>query len=250
MQKRFLDLSRLADRKGMVLFSNFLNLNEQSLFHQIVPDLKTAYQLSGGYEFAERQMVAFLPDAPYYMGDDSVSAVDFPIVCLHFHPSHPKFAETLSHRDVLGSLMGLGIERSRIGDIRLEGQDSYIFCEESISDYILQSLEQIRRTAVTGTPVNACACRFAQRFETLNGIVSSGRLDSIVAFALKISRDKSASYIQAQKVFVNEKAITSNAYLCREGDRISIRGSGKYIYGGSSGETKKGRMKIVLKKYS
>ena len=66
LKKRFIDLSRLADKRDTVTFSNFLNLNEINLFIQTVPELKTQYKLSGGYEFAERQMVAFIPDALSY----------------------------------------------------------------------------------------------------------------------------------------------------------------------------------------
>ncbi len=242
VRKRFLDLSCLANRKDIVTFSTFLNLNELNLFYQSVPELETAYQLSGGYEFAERQMVAFIPDALYY---DYV----FPIVCLHFYPVHPKFAEELSYRDILGALMNLGIERSRIGDIKLDGQDYYIFCEESISDYVMQSLTQIRHTAVTGICMEAGAYHFEQKYEQIEGIISSVRLDNIVALLLKLSRDKSAMLIRSQKVFINGKAAASNSCLCREGDVISIRGFGKYIYEGCSGETRKGRMKVSLKKY-
>ena len=66
IQKRLSDLSRTANRRGIVTFSNFLNLNEQNLFHQITADIETSYQFFGGYEFAERQMIAFIPDALCY----------------------------------------------------------------------------------------------------------------------------------------------------------------------------------------
>ena len=92
LKKRFIDLSRSANRKNIVTFSNFLNLNELNLFHQVKADMETACQLSGGYENAERQMIAFIPDALYYDWD-------FPIVCLHFTPAYPKYAEELTHRD-------------------------------------------------------------------------------------------------------------------------------------------------------
>lgn len=255
-KKRFMDLSRLAERRESVTFSNFLNRNELSLFHQIVPELETTYQLFGGYEFAERQMIAFIPDALSYTSSAAIPQnglseqdVIFPIVCLRFSPAHPKFAEELSHRDILGSLMGLGIERSRIGDIKLNGQEYYIFCEEGISDYILQSLTQIRRTLVTGELALAGSYHIEQKFESIRGVVSSCRLDSIVAFLLKLSRDRSAMLIRSQKVCINDRVIVSNAAPCKEGDIISIRGFGKYIYEGSSGETRKGRMKVTLKKY-
>ena len=64
--KRFMDLSRMASRRGIVTFSNFLNTNELNLFYQEAESLETGYQLSGGYAFAERQMIAFIPDALYY----------------------------------------------------------------------------------------------------------------------------------------------------------------------------------------
>ena len=143
LKKRIIDLSRSANRKNIVTFSNFLNLNELNLFHQVKADMETACQLSGGYENAERQMIAFIPDALYYDWD-------FPIVCLHFTPAYPKYAEELTHRDVLGALMNLGIERAKIGDIRLGPTDYYVFASESISDYILDSLAQIRHTIIRG----------------------------------------------------------------------------------------------------
>lgn len=242
LKKRFLDLSRMADRRGIVTFSNFLNLNELNMFHQIKADLVTAYQLSGGYEFAERQMIAFIPDALYYEWQ-------FPIVCLHFFPSYPKFAEELNHRDVLGALMNLGIERSRIGDIKLDGQNYYIFCEEGIAEYLLSSLGQIRHTMVTGEQIESKNYQIEQKFETMDGIVASNRLDNIVSFVTAKSRSQSVILIQSQKVFVNQKIVSSNAYDCKDGDVISIRGFGKFIYEGNSGETRKGRMKIKIKKY-
>ena len=78
-RKRLLDLSRQADRKGIVLFSDFLNLNEQNIFHSLQKELYTTAELSGGYEQAERQMVAFIPDAWSY-----------PFVCIHAVPQYPK----------------------------------------------------------------------------------------------------------------------------------------------------------------
>ena len=107
-RKRLLDLSRQADRKGIVLFSDFLNLNEQNIFHSLQKELYTTAELSGGYEQAERQMVAFIPDALCYEWS-------YPFVCIHAVPQYPKYAEKLTHRDVLGALMHLGLDRSKSG---------------------------------------------------------------------------------------------------------------------------------------
>lgn len=246
LKKRFIDLSRLADKRDMVTFSNFLNLNEINLFFQTVSELTTQYKLSGGYEFAERQMVSFIPDAlsltPGYQ-------VKFPICCLKFVPVNPKFAEDLTHRDILGALMGLGIERCKIGDIKIRDQAYYLFCEEELSDYLLSSLKSIRRTSVRGEKTETGELQITQEFKEISGIVSSPRLDSVVAFLTGKARSKSVLLIQGQKVFVNEKLVSSNAYECRESDTISILGYGKYIFLGCTGETKKGRTKINIKKY-
>ncbi len=242
LKKRFMDLSRLAYRRDIVTFSNFLNLNELNLFHQIAADIETSYQLSGGYDFAERQMIAFIPDALYFEWE-------FPITCLLFTPSYPKFAEELTHRDVLGALMNLGIERSRIGDIKIDEQKYYIFCEDRLADYLMDSLGQITHTMVSGARIDASLHKIEQKFEVLEGIIASKRLDNVVSFVTGKSRSQSVSFIQSQKVFVNERMITSNAYDCKDNDVISIRGFGKFIYVGSSGETRKGRIKITIKKY-
>lgn len=249
LQKRWIDLSRMADRKGVVLFSNFLNLNELNLFHQVSADMETPCRLFGGYEFAERQMIAFIPDALSYAYADDNGHLDYPIACLHFRPRNSKFAEELTHRDVLGACMNLGVERSRIGDIKLDGKNYYIFCEEGIAEYFLESIEQIRRTMVTGERAESVSFQWEQAFEQQNGIVASIRLDAIVAFILKKSRGQGALLIQSQKVFINERIVASKSYECKPGDVISIRGFGKYIFEGSDGETRKGRMKISLKKY-
>lgn len=145
-RKRLLDLSRQADRKGIVLFSDFLNLNEQNIFHSLQKELYTTAELSGGYERAERQMVAFIPDALCYEWS-------YPFVCIHAVPQYPKYAEKLTHRDVLGALMHLGLDRSKIGDIVVLENDIYIFCSETISDFIMDQFTQIRHTMIRSSVI-------------------------------------------------------------------------------------------------
>ena len=98
MKKKLIDLYRQANRKGIVLFSDFLNLNELNIYHQNEKFFETKTEVSGGVPFAERQIVAFIPDALYYEWQ-------FPIAYLEIVPSYPKFAEKLGHRDILGSMI-------------------------------------------------------------------------------------------------------------------------------------------------
>ena len=154
-KKRLIDLSKQADIKGIVTFSDFLNLNEQNIYHTVKKALYTKTASFGGYDSAERQMIAFIPDALYY-------EFDYPIKCIHIVPKYPKFAEKLTHRDVLGALMNLGIERNRLGDILCLEDDYYVFCDEDIYPFIVGELSKIRHTMVAlSEETNNCflACR-------------------------------------------------------------------------------------------
>ena len=140
--KRLIDLSRQANRKEIVTFSDFLTINEQSILKQNKEKLESGYRMSGGYEYAERQMVAFIPDALFYEWD-------YPMQCVRIRPAYPKFAEKLTHRDVLGALMSLGIERSKLGDLIVNDTEMFFFAKEEIVPYILEQMTSVRHTVVT-----------------------------------------------------------------------------------------------------
>lgn len=145
--RRFSDLSRQAYQKNRVMFSDFLNMNELSLLYRGEKSYDTSFAVWGGYEYAERQMVSFQPDALYYEWQ-------YPIVCLSFTPVNRRFAESLTHRDVLGAIMHLSIERSKIGDILVREDQVIVFCTEAVADVIREELCQIRHTRVTGNVIS------------------------------------------------------------------------------------------------
>ena len=121
MEKRLMDLAQMAYKRGIVTYSDFLNLNELNIFQGIRPKLSFLTTESfGGYEFAERQMAAFLPDT-------LVFCPEYPIACLKISPLQKKFSEKLTHRDYLGAILNLGIDRSRNGDILVEETYAYVF---------------------------------------------------------------------------------------------------------------------------
>ncbi len=113
----------------IVIFSDFLNLNELNILHTTPKDMfLSKYETYGGYDLAERQMVAFLPDALYY-------DYDYPNQVIEVTPSSKRFAEDLTHRDYLGAIMNLGIERSKVGDIIVKDQKG-LFLSKRRSRYI------------------------------------------------------------------------------------------------------------------
>lgn len=241
-KKRLLDLSKQANRKGIVLFSDFLNLNELNIYHQCEKLFETKTEAFGGVEFAERQIIAFIPDALYYEWE-------FPISILRAMPVYPKFAEKLGHRDVLGSIMNLGIDRSKIGDIIVSENQYFIFCEESVAGYFMENLDKIRHTVVKLEEVTVDALEIQQKFQEKDGIVTSNRLDSIIACVYKLSRSQALELLKAEKIFVNGKCVQNPSYHCKAEEIISVRGYGRFVFLTESGETNKGRIRIRYKIY-
>ena len=243
LQKRLTELSRVAYHRGIVTFSDFLNLNELNILHTTPKDQwMTRYETFGGYGFSERQMTAFLPDALYY-------EYQYPIQAIQITPSSRKFAEELSHRDYLGAVMNLGIERSKIGDILTRDGSAILFVNEDLASYITEQLTRVKHTVVNAAPVFDFREDYQPDYETIKGSVASIRLDTVLSLAFPLSRSKLTSYIEAGRVFVNGKLISSNGYRLKEGDIISVRKMGRILYDGILSETKKGRYMITVRKF-
>ncbi len=243
LRKRLTDLSKQAFTKNIVTYSDFLNLNELNILHTTPKDeLMTGYETFGGYESAERQMAAFLPDALYY-------DYRYPVRVLEITALNPRFAENLTHRDYLGSLMNLGIERNRLGDILVEEGRALLFAEEEIASYIAENLTQVKHTQVQAAVRDLEDIRYEPRYQEIKGNVPSLRLDAVISTAFPMSRSKMTPYIEGGKVFVNGKLITSNGYQLKDGDLISVRGLGKIRYAGLLSKTKKGRCVVSIQKF-
>ncbi|MCI9236994.1 MAG: RNA-binding protein [Dorea sp.] len=244
LRKRLVELSNQAYTRDIVTFSDFLNLNELHILHTTPKDLFPArYETFGGYDMAERQMVAFLPDALYY-------EYGYPLKPIEIKPLHERFAGSLSHRDYLGALINLGIERSRLGDIIIDGCTAVVFAREEITLFIVDQLSRIRHTEVSACIRQEGRIDFHPKYEEKRGTVPSVRLDTILSVAYPMSRSKLTGYIENGKVFVNGKLITSNGCHLRDGDLISVRGLGRIMYDSTLSETKKGRYLVSVKKYS
>ena len=243
LQKRLVELSRIAYTREIVTFSEFLNLNELNILH-ITPKnmLLSQYKTYGGYGLSERQMAAFLPDALYY-------DYQYPIQIIEISPVNRKFAEELSHRDYLGAVMNLGIERCKLGDILIEDGKTILFAKEELAGYIMEHLTRIRHTTVKTSILPAFEDSYEPRYEELKGTVASVRLDTVLSLAYPLSRSKVTGLIEGARVFVNGKLVTSNGYRLKEGDILSVRKMGRIGYNGILSETKKGRYMVSIRKY-
>ena len=241
--KRVRELANLSYQRDIVTFSDFLNLNEQNMVSSLKQQFpQVVMETFGGYVNAERQMVAFHPDALAFTWE-------YPIDCLKIEPKAIKFSENLSHRDYMGALLNLGVDRSVIGDIIVQEKAAWFFCQSKMTEFFLENLCRVRHTNILITKVNDPEEFPHPNLESINGTCASVRLDSLIALAFKASRSSMVSYIESGQVFVNGKLITSNGYEPKEGDIVSVRGKGRFIFDGVSHQTKKGRYGVRILLY-
>ena len=179
--KRIRELANLSYQRDIVTFSDFLNLNEQNMVSSLKRQFpQIVMETFGGYENAERQMVAFHPDALAFTWE-------YPIDCLKIEPKAIKFSESLTHRDYLGALLNLGIERSVIGDIVVQEKAAWFFCQNKMTDFFLDNLCRVRHTNILITKVDDPDELPRPKLEAINGTCASVRLDSLISLAFKAS---------------------------------------------------------------
>lgn len=242
LKEHLQDLSDRADREGIYTYSDFLTPEEQADLlrekSRFVP-----FVLFGGVSETERNLVRF--------GDENLLGYqeDFPVVCLRVKPKNARFAEALTHRDYLGALMSLGIERSLLGDIVVREQEAYIFCVSRIADYIVDSLTQIRRTQIVVSATDAPPEGTLYQTEQHRATVTSLRLDCLAAAFLNRSRGAVDDLLRERKLFLNGSPCENGSKPLKPGDKVSVRGVGKFRFLEEVGTSKKGKCVILFEKY-
>lgn len=238
-QKRLAELAEKSSRQNIYTFTGFLGMAQQDVFYRMERELSFAHPvLFGGGEDAERVVARF--GDPEEMGYE----VEFPIVMLKIEPLLRKYADDLSHRDFLGALMNLGIERSTLGDISVRDNCGYLFCLESIADFIADELKRVRHTDVRCCRAEIPEIQEKKEKVRKNVTVSSERADVVVASLYHLSRAESLTLFRGQKVFVNGRMCENNSCFLKRGDAVSVRGKGKFFYDGADRETKKGKLSV------
>ena len=239
--RHLLDLCRRSERTGNWQYSGFLSPAEQDELLRSPEAARYAFILTGGYEAAERKILV--------AGDErDAGPAEPPISVVAVTPKSMKYAEELTHRDYLGAVLGLGIERSLVGDILVREHRAWLFCLSSAADMIVSSLDQVRRTTVTAEITAADVPELQPRYAPLRVNVSSERLDAVIAAFANLSRGQTDKLFAAEKVFVNGRMATDRSARLKEGDTFSVRGFGKAVYDGIDYETKKSRYMVRIRK--
>lgn len=244
---RVLDKLELASERGVPAHTPFLSPGEQAS----ITDLLNAWGRPrhlfwGGFDDAERRVCFFLPD---WQTEDSIpDDPDGPLAAVE--AQFPSQA-SLSHRDILGSLMGLGLTREKLGDILLpeENRCQVLVLRETMP-ILLSQWEGAGRykLSLREIPLSALTLRPAQ-IKTIRDTVATARLDAVLAAGFSLSRSKASAYIAAGKVAINHRECLKPDKLVEEGDVLTCRGLGKCVVAEVPGQSRKGRTMLVLNRY-
>lgn len=236
------DLALASYNKNRYTFTDFLSIAEfTDLESERSKFSGTEYTPYGGYLEAERVVVRFGNEKDFGYTEE------FPIKCLRIAFVNKKFASKCIHRDYLGSLMGLGLERKCFGDIICDDEGAYLFVLEKNAEYVLDNLTSVGRNIVT--------CKLVDELpeSLINGRTkevliqaASMRVDGIASHVFHLSRKDIIPYFFEKKVAVNGRIVENNDKQLKEGDVVSVRGFGKFNIARVSGVSKKGKQNITV----
>ncbi|MDO4175518.1 MAG: YlmH/Sll1252 family protein [Eubacteriales bacterium] len=244
-------LAQVADKaetcreRSYLTYTKFLDMHEAALAARLLHTLGSIRaRFWGGYADAERKLLFFLPD---WMEELPAEDEDCPITAIRCLRNK---GDALSHRDYLGSLMGLGLRRDGIGDILVGEHGADIIVYKEIAPYLLTNYAKAGRKSlhVEEIPIGRIIVP-EEKVTMLRDTVASMRLDSITASMFRMSRAKAADAIRAGKVFVNQQECLRTDQEVREKDRITLRGTGRGEVDEILGESKKGRIVVSLKRF-
>ena len=244
IKKRFVELARKSYGADIFTFTDFLGLAEQSAFGEIKKELGgVKYEAFGGAEGAERVVIRFGSE------EELGYSLPYPISVIRVEPVSPKFADKLTHRDFLGAILNLGIERDTLGDIVIIDNVGYIFALDSIAEYIADSISRIKRTDVSAKIVTELPEGELYRTERRQVQASGERLDAIVAKVFSLSREDAQTLFKRGLVFADGRQVNSTSYIPKEKEKISVRGHGRFIYVGTQSLSRKGKLNIAVDLY-
>ncbi|HEX2985907.1 MAG TPA: YlmH/Sll1252 family protein [Caproiciproducens sp.] len=241
LEAKLRDGVRLSEHDGKPRFVGFLDERQANLAQKIMTNLcYKNYMLWGGYDEAERVVFGVYPE---FLTPDTAQFPITPITAAY------RRSDTPTHRDFLGSLLGKGIQRETLGDILVGEGRCVLFVRSEIADFVISQTEKVGRIGVALTAGAEEPLPAAHRFEDLSVIVASNRLDCIVAAFTGISREKSADLIRSGLVMLNHEISTDVSVSVAQGNKLSIRGKGRFLLDRLGPMTQKGRLCVAGKKY-
>ena len=254
LQKRVIELCSDCTRRSFPRFFGFLTPEEQAEARLTASSYPDVFLLAFGvFEEAERVVLGFFPSDVYLRPEEGGDMDQYrewaQVKAVEIKGSGYR---SFSHRDILGTMMSLGVKRETVGDIRLtdDAHTAYAAVSESVADYLAAAMERVANDRVHTSVIEEKRLpKFEQRFEDLSVTLSSVRIDALVAEIAKCSRDKAKGLISAGKVSLNHTPVLSCDKAFAEGDTVTVAGTGKFRVDAFLGLTAKERTRVVVRKY-
>ena len=230
-------------RKSIPANTCFLSPRELEMARYLFGDMPGLYAF-GGYADAERKMLIYLPE---YLEADALYDSDSPCVCLRagFYQ-----ADSPSHRDFLGALMGAGIGRETVGDICVGKSQCDFFVTAEMAPHLLQNFTSAGRTKLHLSQIPLTQAQIPEpEVREIKDTLASLRLDSVISSGFRIGRSLASQYISAGKASIDGLPCEKPDKPVAEGSRVSVRGLGKIRLVQINGKTKKDRISVVIHRY-
>lgn len=241
LSRVFDNAARFAAQKGMIRFTRFLDPAQAHEAAETAKEYGVRFSRWGGYDRAEREIGCFYPH------DEKVENEQYPLVCLSAR-YNAKFCHP-THRDLLGAFMALGLTRDCIGDMIIISDRVYLFAHEQTASFVASSLTSAGRTPLQFECLDVLPDIPEPEGSSFSGVVSSLRLDAVLAAAYRLSRNEAASLIRSGFVKVNHLQEERVDVLLKEDSLLSLRGKGRVRFVSVNGATRKQRIGITFFRY-
>lgn len=246
---KMLDKLEFTKTKNKIQYTDFLNLYEQEIALKIMKLVGfEKFYLFGGREDTERKILVMYPEKL----TEEMTRKNHNSIITIIRINLPRELEgEYDHRNYLGAIMKIGIEREKIGDIIVVSRGADIIVKEEISEFLLQNLSSLTRfQSAEISKVNLDELSDSQVAKVeISSVIISLRLDNIVSVLAKTSRNKAIDILKQERVFVNYKLETKPSKQIKVGDIITIRGKGRFEFREIAGNTRKGRYVVKIDKY-
>lgn len=237
IKSRARDLIFKSQSRDVYTYTDFLSLAEQE---EVLSEAgKTAVTFYGGGEETERKIACF--------GDEKSFGYppEFPITILYIKPLNEKFAKPFTHRDVLGATLALGVERSKIGDIFIDGKTAYMAAYDTIGEHLKRELKKVASVTVETEEVERLPNVVYEKKEKIASVASL-RADAVISSVYNLSREEAAKLFVQGKVFVNGREFSDGSKKIKPNDLVTARGYGRFTFIEECGLSRKGKTYIKI----
>jgi RNA-binding protein YlmH len=237
-KNRIKELIERSRSRGIFTFTDFLSPTSISEIAETFKGEK--FQEFGGGDFCERKMLRFGDE------NDFGYSQPFPLSIIQVSLTGGKFATPITHRDVLGAVLNLGIERQKLGDMFINGTFAYIIAHENVAKLILSDLSFIGRNKVACQQISSLPETLAPKKQEREISVSSNRIDSVICKTFNLNREDGRDLCKNGFVTINGKGIEQAGRSLKPNEVVCVRGYGKFVFYKEEGKSKKGKTYIKV----